>query len=225
MTTWADFRTQIRRTVLKDENATRYRWPDTVLLDAMNWSMDTLCAHTAIATGVEYAASGVGPYSLPDNTYESVEQSGQVYTRQSATIVYNYDYLNPVRYTDGMNFTSDKGYYEWPEGQLCLLRDPGDTAIVGVRYFAYYNHLVADEDAIPVPRWSLIALAYLTAAYALTGDAVKSANIRQWAESPEKGTPEDNSLRKQQEYFFEQYEREISRYPRQDRENQIRDFI
>lgn len=225
MTTWAQFRTQIRRTMLKDENATRYRWADVVLLDAINWSMDTFCSHTAVATGVEYTASGVGPYVLPDNTYENIEQSGQVYTRLSSTNIYDYDYLNPVRYTEGMDFTSDKGFYEWPEGQLYLLRDPGATAIVGVRYFAYYNHVVLDSDVLPVPRWALNALAYLTAAYALTGDAVKSANIRQWAESPEKGTPEDNSLRKQQDYFFERYECEINRYPRQDRENQFRDFI
>lgn len=224
MSTWAQLRTQIRRTILKDETASRYRWPDAVLLDCINWAMDTFCAHTAVATGVEYAASGVGPYSLPDNVYENVEQSGQVYTRASSTNISGYDYLNPVRYTDGLDFTSGKGYYEWPEGTLYLLQDPGDTALVGIRYFAYYNHITSDADVMPVPRWSLIALSYLAAAYALSGDAVKSANIRQWAESPEKGTPEDNSLRKQQDYFFERYEREINRYPRQDRENQFRDF-
>ncbi len=225
MPTWGVFREQIRRSILKDEGGVRPRWSDELLLDCVNWAIDEFCAHTAVATGVEYAASGVGPYELPDNIYEKIEHAGQVYVKPLVnSLSINYEYLNPVRYTSGLDMTASAGFYEWPQGQLYLVNAPQGGAIVGVRYYAYYNALVADNDLVPVPRWALPAIGYLTAAYAITGDSIKSANIRQWSESPEKGGPEDNSLRVQQQWLLEMYQRELTKFPRQDRENSFRSY-
>jgi hypothetical protein len=222
MPTWGAFRTQIRRSILADVSEKRARWSDEILMDCVNWAMDEFCAHTAVATAVQYAASGVGPYPVPENIYEKLEHAGMVYLTSEGASPTDYEYLNPIRYTEGLDLTADRGFYEWPEGSLYLAKAPSESGIVGIRYYAYYNTIVTDEDEMPVPRWALPAIGYLTAAYALSGDAIKSANIRQWAESPEKGTPEDNSLRRQQEWMLELYHRELSKFPRQDRENSFR---
>jgi len=216
--TLLSFRNSVRRSVLKDVNPTTPRWSDSEISDFIAWSLDTFAHHTAQATSVSYTGVTGTTFTLPDNLFESLDESGQVYLKSGDTI----KYLAPVRYANDRSVFSDDGFYTFPDKTLNLVKTPvvnGSTTDLIVRYFAYYNHPVQNTDTIDVPRWAVAALSYLVGAHSLAGVGMRSANISQWKEKPEAGGPEHNALRKQQEWFLEMYNLEIDRRHPQDRTN------
>lgn len=209
--TWSAFRTQLRRSVLKD--VPKSNWTDEALLDFCGWALDTVCAHTAAVTSVEYTGTTATGYTLPENLYESVEDAGLVYLRTSsgARTVY------PVFYHPDVK-SSDITYREWPTGTLQLSSAPGSGTLV-VDYFAYYSHPVSDSDPIGVPAWMLPALGFLIAAYALSPQATQAANIRTFNDKTDSGVPTQNALEQLQGTFLRRYEEALARRPRQNRAN------
>lgn len=211
--TWGDFRTQIRRSILKDPDSAN--WSNDSLLDFCWWALDAFAAHTAAVTSVEYTGvTDTTEYALPENQYESIESAGLVYLRaQSGAKTYLPAYSEPDR--------TDKDIYfeEIPAGNLVLSSAPSTGQVLCVRYFAYWNRPTTDSDTIDTPIWSHKALAHLIGAYAMTGHGVVSANIGQWDDRTDSGQPENNPLRVQQKWLMEVYEREIFRHAIQDRQN------
>lgn len=237
--TWAGYKAQIRRSILNDlaaegEEETQ-SWTDDQLLDAVAWAMDAFCAHTALPyTAVFDNATVKTPgdepvlydltvdtaFTLPADVYEDVEVSSQVYVMRDGYPVY----LDPVEYTAGIHpYRASQGYYIWPENILNVLTPLTQNDTLHIRYFAYYPHPSEDTDPILLPRWARMPVAYLTGAYALGPVGVQSASIDRFKDKFDSGNPEHNAIRRQQEWFMQIYEREIARYPRQDRLNAFRE--
>ncbi len=226
MTTWGDLRTQLRRSILKDsvpdEETGDFRWDDLELRDFCWWALESLAQHTAAATASSYQGDGeTTEFDLPDNLFtgEKLDITGLVYTEDADGDI---TYLDPIKYTDDIEFDSGIGFYTHPDLKLHLTDAPGDGTTLHVRYFAFYNNPYADDDTIDVPRWMLGPLAYLIGAHAMTGAGLKSSFIRQWGAKPDTGTPEHNPIRAQQKWFLEMFEREMAKHSPQDRTNFFR---
>lgn len=215
--TWGVFRDQVRAAVLKDTAASR--WDDEQLAVFVGWALDAFCAHTAVATATSFTGVTGMSVQMPDNIYERLDLSAQVVLNISTDSPV---YLNPLFMTQGVSPRQNSGgrfFYELPDETLVFDQALTSPTEVTVRYFAFYNHPVSDDDTIDVPRWALPALGYLIGAHAITAYSMGRAQLAQWAESPEKGDPEDNPFRVQQKWLEELYEREISRHTAQKRSN------
>lgn len=210
MTTWGVFRSQIRRSVLK--SLTQDTWGDEALKDMMGWALQTFAAHTAMPSGVTYTGATGTVFTLPDNIYSPLDETGVVYLVTTS----GFEAVNPYYRTE-----DGQSYDIW--GNDLIFREELDgSKDLQIKYFAYYPEPSSDSDEIMVPGWAFSALSYLMGALALTPEGVQSANIRQWNDRYDSGNPEHNSLRAQQEHFIKLYEREIGRHVRQDRENFFR---
>lgn len=210
---WGTFRTQIRRSILKEVEVTN--WSDESLMDACGWALDTFCAHTALVSGVTYEAPEQA-IVLPDDVFDDIERTGLVYVATSPVIVARPTYIIPDHGASALS------YVVWGN-TLTFSKAP--SADVTVRYFAYYPHPVDDNSEILIPRWAYNAVAHLVGALALTQDAINSSGISRWNTREESGTPEDNALRIQQNHLLKVYENEINRFPRQDRLNHYQKLI
>lgn len=231
---WSDYREQLRRSVLQDENAdpTKRKWSDPALADLCGWALDTFCAHTAKPTtvtfkdgdtknggsGATYDLRSDTKFYLPDDRFEKVDISGQVYYVDGSQTVF----LDPIRYTEVLNRHSE-GFCTYPTGVLNLSSAIGSGRVLYVDYFAYWPRPVNDTDTIDIPRWATMALSFLIGVYALTGYGMREADISQWKTRRESGNPEDSSLRSQQEWLLKMYERELARVLPQDRTNYFRE--
>lgn len=226
MLTWGELRAQVRESLLKDvpdEVTGAYRWSDSELLTYCGWALTTFARHTAVATATSFAPATGLDYDLPSNLYsgEPLDLTGQVFIiKQNGDV----EYLNPIRHTGGLDPFTSSGFYTYPESVLHLTTAFGDSDILTVRYFAHYNVPTASADFLDVPHWALSPLAYLIAAHALSGASLKSASIRQWGTKPDTGSPEQNPLRLQQQWFLDMYERELQRYTPQERVNHFRNI-
>lgn len=222
MITWGELLAEVRSNLLRDTvpdpDTGEFKYSDTDLLSCCRWALDTFAQHTAVATSTSYTPVTGTEYTLPDNLYEPepLEQNGFVYVAKAdGTIAY----LDPINYTDSLSVYGSDGFYTYPDGRLTLTSEYGETDELVVRYFAYYTYPTSTDSVLGTPRWSREPLAYLIAAHAISGFALKSASIRQWGAKPDTGTPEQNPLRKQQEAFLCMAREAMERYPRQDRTN------
>lgn len=216
---WVYYRGQIRRTILRDTNPANYRWSDEILRDCLWWALDQFASHTAQATATSFTGDGVTTqFDLPENVYDAIDESGMVYIQDGTRI----KYLDPVRNTEGLTPNSDTGFYIWPNNKINMSPAPVSGSTITIEYFASYNRPYADSDTVDIPRWAEKAVSYLVAANALVSPGLKSANIRQWGQKPDTGTPEDNSLKEFQRWLVELYYEEINRHPSQERTNAFR---
>lgn len=242
---WSDFRLQIRSVILSDNptDESKRRWDDEQLLAYLGWALDALCSHTSparvmVATGV----TGVS-VPIPDDVYESLDISGRVSIFDGRNI----SYLDPVNRTKGIGPGSTGAVYRVKPATRTLLPEPvtvGDKVVtytevpsyieipqpnkavdVSVHYFGHYYKPVLDSDTLDIPNWAYTAVAYMIGAHAMAAFSTRSGQIRQWAENPEKGGPEDNPFRAQQRWFMQVYEQEISRIPRQNRADFFRNNV
>lgn len=207
MVTWATFRNQVRRSVLK--STAEDTWTNESLKDMMAWALQSFASHTACPSGVTYYGASGTNFQLPDNIYTPLHLTGLVYLSTSTST----EVIEPYyRNDDILSYDCWGDYISFSE-EL-----DGSSDLI-IKYFAYWPEPVYDDDIIRVPNWAFSALSYLMGVYALTPVGVQSANISQWKDKSDSGNPEHNSLRAQQEHFIKLYEREISRHARQDREN------
>lgn len=239
--TWGNYRNQIRRTILSDAIAddgfddTQVTWTDEQFLDALEWSMDTFAAHTALPKRVVYNADTVKypgdtpiyydmsvdrEFTLPNDIYEDIQTTGMVYyvrNNQPSS-------LDPVKYTPGLKpIKNSTGFYVWPETTLNVTAEMNEDTELYLMYFAYYPTPKDDDDKIMVPRWARKALAYLVGSNLLAGVGVQSARIDRFKDREDSGNPVQNAIRVQQDWFRKLYEQEIARYSRQDRVNSFRE--
>ena len=210
---WGTLNAQERR-LLKDTNSAKYKWSEAELLDFIAWSLDALCSHTAVATATGFDLTSItNEFVLPDNIYESILRSGAVYVDNGITK----SYLNPIRFNRlaGNPF----GYYLSENDSKIIVNSTLTSGTLNIQYFAYYSHPINDDSLINAPSWAYAALCYRMAAYAMAPFAARSANIRQWGQQPDTGRPTDNPLSDQFFSFIDMWERELTLYPVQQREN------
>lgn len=213
---WAQLRGQVRR-LLIDTTSSKYRWSDEQLLDFIAWSLDDLCAHTAIATATGFVGDGTNKeFTLPDNVFDSFANTGLVFVDDGISV----SYLNLVPlYKQN---TALNGYYLSPENLIHTILTPSNNSAITVNYYAYYPHPSQDSDVILAPNWAIAALVFRMASYAHSSLASKTSQIRQWGQKPDTGNPDDNPLMDQSQYYEAMYERELYKYPRQERGNYAR---
>lgn len=225
--TWETFRQQIRDTVLQDSvpdtETNEFKYSNAELLVYCGWALDHFADHTAVATATSFTiVDDVFEYDLPDNLFKDdpVDVTLTVFTAESDdTRVY----LDPIRFSDLVRLDNGEGFYVTPENRLKITKeDLGDATTLNLWYYAYYNSPSADSDLIAVPRWAYTALSYLIAAHALSGESLKSANIRQYNARPDTGQPEHNPLAKQQERYMKMYDTLLSKHDPQMRVNHTR---
>jgi hypothetical protein len=217
MYTLETFRATLRRTFLSDatpSDAGVYTWSDEQIRDCIWLALDTFANHTAAATATSYTAAGT-EYTLPENVYtgNDLEDIANVFVVSSGSKTY----LNPIDSQDANDDLPVSYFYTYPNTVLHIVPAPIAGSEITVQYFAFYNHPYADSDTINIPRWAETAVLYLTAAHALTAASVSNANISQWKDRQDSGTPEHNPLRKQQEYLMTLYEKELMRVAPQNR--------
>jgi hypothetical protein len=212
--TWGEFRTQIRRSILRDDD-TKQKWSNDLLRDCVGFALDAFCAHTAQATATSYTpADGTDAFTLPDNVYASLEDSALVFIEGATS---QPQYLLPVFLTPGVSTKTVGGFYVWPRQALNLTQPLSNGEVLKVFYYAYYNHPVADSDLIDLPSWGYTAVAYLTASYALSNRASQEAMLSQYDTKKDSGTPDTLAVKTIQEWYLKTYETELSRHPRQQR--------
>lgn len=210
--TWADYRTTIRRSILKDPSAST--WSNDVLADICKWAQDTFCAHTALPTSFIYT-SAQQEMTLPDNVFSDVETTGKLYFLPSdgSESVYLVPSLSLGSNQDDINLA----FSVW--GDTISLNAVPDAGTMKLLYFTFYPAPTGDSSLILIPRWALHAVAHLIGALAMTPEAVQSAEIDRWKDRSDSGYPDDNALRSQQQWMLKVYQNELDRFRRQDREN------
>lgn len=231
MYTWGEYRQLLRETVLNDTiaNVDRRRFGDNELLIYCGWALNALCSHTAkpaVHTIENFTGSVVDISEL--DVYDEFANTAYVVIGGE---VFDSAY-HSKRFTPS---TSGNLYIHWPVHELRLRREIQQPSFVEIRYFTRWpkpEGIVPDPEADPpvtegllddfvmdFPAWAHAAVSYMIAGHAIAGHAMSSANLRQWAETPEKGGPEDNPFRAQQKWLFAVAERELALVPRQDRAN------
>ena len=200
MVAWSDFRTHIKRSVLKDIASTP-TWSNDVLLDCLGWALDMFCAHTAVVTStVVEPVSDQTAYALPLNLFESPEAAGAVYTISGSTRLY----MKPWFYYP----ETDPSEAYWVEDDNIVFAEV-PASDVYLRYYAYWTKPVDDDDEITLPRWALPAIANLVGWFAMSPESRATSNLKNFAEDPEKGTPLDNANTQQQNQYMKIYQQII----------------
>lgn len=228
---WSSFRSYVRKAILNDDptDPQKRRWGDDLLLIYLAWAQNTLCAHTALPKSFEIENAVGDSFSLPDDIYDDA-RALEAYGQVSALIACaaRPTYYNPLLRTKGAGPGATGSFFTvTPDGRLKLSQTIKSAATLTIRYFAYFpapSGSEADVNNFPLqfPAWAQDPIAYLIGAHALAGLSMSAANIKMWAEAPEKGSPESNPYRAQQKWFVDMYERAIARVDRQDRMNYYR---
>lgn len=220
--TWATFRTQLRRSILKDvgenDDPDSYTYGHSVLLDAFTWALREFAAHTAVATSTSFTGDGTTTeFAMPSNLFSPLEREALVSLNNGSTV----EYLRPLSRDLGATFTLVDDIYqfwEWPVGTLKFFTAPLSGVTINVDYFAHWDAPLADTDVISVPQWAFQPLMYLTASIAHLGASSGTASIRQWNQRPDTGTPEHNPLYQNARHFREFYEIALSKMTPQRRQ-------
>lgn len=218
--TWAELRTQAKRLLQDNKSTGTPRWSNDQLLDYASWALNSLCAHTALATATGFTCDGVASaFTLPNNFYEEVTRSGAVYIDDGFSV----SYLNPVpiwKHAGALN-----GYYLNPSNILNTVMVPSNGSILTIYYFASYPIPVNDNDLILAPAWATAALVFAIGSYAHSSYATKTASIRQWNTKSDSGNPEQNPIEDMSRVYYERYQMELLQVPNQQRENYWRNNL
>jgi hypothetical protein len=237
--TWEAFRNTVRRTILRDSdpNAIEPDWSDELLRDATRWALNTFCSHTALFQSARYDKNtvkipGDSPvyydmttdtdFVLPLDVFEDVEISALVCVTNGTERYY----IDPLNHTPRVSPRSNPQGFRLLPGNTIRIENvvlTADTQLT-IDYFAYYPSPEVDGDLLLIPRWAETALAYLVGAHCMSSAAVSSANINQWKNREDSGTPEHNAFRVMQDQFLKLYERELARYPLQERLQMFRNL-
>lgn len=222
MVKWGTLRNYILSGILKDADGTTYL-PENLKIYA-RWACVELALHTAQATSKEWNCDGkTSQFPLPADMVDSVEKSGLVYLLDGATV----KYIDAVHLQAGTSWpvaspTTVQGYWEWPTGVLTLGFIPKSGQKIGIQYFKIWDAPESDNDELAFPQYCEHPFAFFVAAYAMDAESTQSSSIRQWNTKSDSGSPEDNPLQRQSEYFMKQAHRLLSKIPSQDRENYYR---
>lgn len=205
MATWGAYKNKILRSVLGDKSLTKATWNDDMLLDALEVALLTFAMHTAKEAMTVYNVTG-DVLLIPSDVVGKLEDGSLFEFTSSATSTPAY--LKPYHMATGASIT----YRTW--GDQIVLPE-GSIGSLTLYYYAYWPLPTGDDSEVELPAWAYAPLSYLIGSVALTPIGLQSSNIRQWEEAK----PEQNALRVQQKHLLDIYDREITRFPKQDRLN------
>jgi hypothetical protein len=206
--TWGQLREQVRRSILRDDIVGQVpRWDDFELKDFCHFALKELAVHTAIATATSVPAASGTEFPMPSNLFDTLDKTGEVFFVANGS----YTFLDPINFTAGLNRTSANGFWTRPDTTLHLTTALDGSGVLNIEYYAHYDPPYIDEDIVGIPEWMHTALCYLIGAHAMTAIGGRSSVIRQWNQRPDTGQPENNPLRKQQQWYLEMVTRELNK--------------
>lgn len=228
---WGTLKGYIREAILKDvpqvvadETLQTEQFSDNQLLIAARWACSALSMHTAQQATRRYNCDGQSYiFDMPDDIVDNIEKAGLVIYDDGSML----NYLAPVRLLPSVQWPKAvlaadqgglQGYWQWPFDRLTLSFVPAAGAALEVRYFKSWNAPANDADILEFPRQFEQAFAYYVGASTFDPLGAQASSIRQWNRRQDSGTPEDNPLHRQSEFFLKQAERVLRGIGAQDRE-------
>lgn len=199
MLTLGEFKRLLRK-VLDEINPV----PDQTTVDddrlaELEWALHEFAMHTALERTLRVENHG-GRLTLPPD-----------YLKMGGVLDVEGNYfLEPFPAVTPGNERPLRGWYEWPHGELRLL---GVYGPVDIYYYAYYPPLRGDDNqVIDVPTWAVQPILMLAAAFVQMPYSVTASSLAQWKTRMDSGTPTDNPLIEQVNFFIAQYERALSKH-------------
>jgi len=126
--------------------------------------------------------------------------------------VTNKRFLSPVIIQGGYESFTD-GFIETADGIQVF------STLEGCRiwYYSFYSPIVDGTSVVQSPRFAEYALMMLAMSLLLNPDMLGEASLSRYDSTRDKGTPEQSAIRKQAQYYFEQYTKSLSGIPPQQR--------
>lgn len=229
---WSDLRDSIRIAILRDippvttpqDGSSAVQFEDDQLLVAARWACAALSMHTAQRATKEYNGDGrTNQFDLPDDMVDGVEKAALVIYRDQVVS----EFLPPLRLIPNERWdlntpTSDaaitRSYWEWPHDTMTLSFIPANGSVIEIRYYKIWTAPESDESILEFPRAFEQPFAYFVGAMAFDPLSAQASSIRQWNRRSDSGTPEDNPLQRQAEYFLKQADARLKAIGPQDRE-------
>jgi hypothetical protein len=223
---WSALRDYIRTSVLKDAivSGADPQFSNDALLIAARWACASISQHTAQAATIVFNGDGaLNTFTLPSNIVDGVEKAALVIHNDGE----NLEYLAPIRLIPGGNWPTTtpgidqatvRGYWEWPQGTLVLSFVPAIGSTIEVRYFKVWDVPTGDSSTLAFPLVFEQPFAYLVGAIALDPLGAQASIIRTWNTRTDSGTPEDNALQRQSEFFLKMAQQRLRDIGPQDRE-------
>ncbi len=196
----------------------RATWDAERLLDGYNAALVALSSRLAVASASGWTGDGTTAIiPLPDN----VLHESNVFLYSAVDL----EWWEPIYVSAGAlqpdipagSSSSDKFYYQFPDGYLNLGHAPASGEVMTLYYFAYWDTVYRITDVIAVPRWAREALRYYTAAYVMEADAVGASDLGQYDQDQDSGNPEHNPWEKRIRMMRKRYDELLSAQSFQDR--------
>jgi hypothetical protein len=205
MATLSELRDRILR-ILSDAKGEIYS--SDLILDGIVAGLDAILPWIFKQSVVSFTADGeTAEFELPDDVYRitSVFESGSGVFLPLSTMT--------ALKAPGDNIAANNDWCMYPEGNLSLANMPDLDITVTVYYAAMWEKPVDDDDVIEAPSWVHRAIVFYAASYAILEKASSSANIRQWNQKIDSGTPVMNPMRDMSTYYLERFRIEMERMP------------
>lgn len=218
--TWQAFRDSILDGLLSDAAGAKYT--PARMLTYVRWALAEASNHTAKMDSYTWQGDDQTTiFVLPTDMIGTPIKNALVSHITSTKTDYISPYENQPETTWNYSTTNQrlrKVYWAYPSGCITLGFIPSSSEKLLLQYFRIWDVPKGDDDIMTIPQWLEAPVSYFIAAYAMQGDAVNAANIRQWNRKLDSGTPEDNPVRSMSEWYIEQAHRLLNQVGPQDRD-------
>ncbi len=219
---WKDFRNTILAGLLNDSAGAKYT--SDRMLSYARWAMAEVSNHTAKCDSFEWTGDDhTRVFPMPEDMIGTPTKNALV--SLVPTDGSKMDNLSPYERlpetTWNYNVTGNsrqKVYWAWPSNSITLGFIPTTSEKIVLSYFRIWDIPSDDNSIITISRWMEQPVSYFIAAYAMQADGANAANIRQWNRKLDSGTPEDNPVRTQSEWYIKQAHRLLQQTAPQDRD-------
>lgn len=211
MTTYAEFRSRIRRGLGDSDTGGTPQYSDALIHDAI------LMAHIGILPWVGKSKSQTlstdgetTEFALPTDCYQvlAVHENSNDEFLPTATLASG-EYF-------GTNITGTNSWLEHPYENLTFAKAPSSSATYTVYYIAYWTvpAQVATDTVLEIPEYAEYGLLLFAMAQTLIQKATLSADVRQWGTRVDSGTPEHNPIQRQIDFLFKLFQQEMNKHPK-----------
>ena len=188
--------------------------------DGFNAALDAFSVHTAKLAKTEFTGDGsTVAWSLPADFLSTPDSIKGIRVSSGQNLSEQDNWLEEQIWVPGESYpqwTDTSGipslYFIWPSDKINILPTLASGSKVEMYYYAAWAEVTAPTSVIDAPRWSHRLLMYYAAAYCIAPSGIKSAKIRQFAQRQDSGSPEDNPIHDQAQFYLKLYERELVKY-------------
>jgi len=210
---YRDFYGMVLNTLKADKDGT---YSDELIYEAVCNATDAILPWVPKASLTTFVADGIlDRFSLPADCYnvEAVQDADLGNFVEKDNIA-----AGKIRNSTSTN-TSVKSFswIEYPRGQIYLSRVIEADRNIRVYYTAYFNKPESKDDfdfVLETPRFAVAGMIFWASAYCVLPFATGSAQVRQWNQRIDSGTPTDNALEQNARFYRQLFVDEMSRVPR-----------